>query len=176
MEGLWLNGLSLLAGILAMAIFHGVLEANAKPKGRDLERLTQSSLNERVLAYRVCGACLADAEPSFLAKLVANAADADVDTSVGFIRKMTGGIWVGGRAILTTHRIVFLPNMLNRVLHEDLTPLAIALTDAIEVVHRFGIVTSIVDVKSTRLTITFRGYRMKSFVADIRRALGARDE
>lgn len=169
--------LLLVAAITLMAIIQLVLEVNARPKGRDLALLTSSAPSERVLAYRVCGACFQDVQPSAFTNALVDAADAQLEqleSVVGVIRQMTGGVWVGGRVILTTHRVVFLPNGLNRMLQDNLPTIALALADVSEAKQRFGLATAIVDVRGSAFTLTVRGYRMRSFVADIERALADR--
>ncbi|MBL8537029.1 MAG: hypothetical protein JNM59_06460 [Hyphomonadaceae bacterium] len=162
--------LLLLVPIALMAVIQVVLEANARPKGRDLVMLTASAHGERVLAYRVCGACFQEVQPSALANTIFDSADAHLEPVLGVVRQMTGGIWVGGRVILTTHRVVFLPNGLNRMLQDNLPTIALALADVSEAKQRFGLATAIVAIRSPAFTLTVRGYRMRSFVADIERA------
>jgi len=157
-----------------MAVIQVVLEANARPKGRDLALLTASAPDERVLAYRVCGACFQDVQPSAFASALVDAADAHLEPVLGVIRQMTGGIWVGGRVILTTHRVVFSPNGLNRMLQDNPPTIALALADLSEAKQRFGLATAIVDIRSPAFTLTVRGYRMRSFVAVIERARAER--
>lgn len=162
--------LLLLVPIALMAVVQVVFEANARPKGRDLTLLTASAPSERVLAYRVCGACFQEVQPSAFVGALFDAADAQLEPVLGVIGQMTGGIWVGGRVILTNHRVVFLPNALNRLVQDNLPTIALALADVNEAKQRFGLATAIVDIRSPAFTLTVRGYRMRSFVAAIERA------
>lgn len=169
-----MNDLALLLFLLAPFLLGTLvqigLEANARPKGRDLELLTASAPDEVVLAYRVCGARFNDVQMSALTQTLIAAAGTDPDPALDFVRETTGGIWVGGRIVLTSHRIVFLPNGLNRVLQDNLSTIALALPDVSEVRQRFGLATALVDISSSSLFLTLRGYRMRSFVKAVEEA------
>lgn len=155
--------------IVVLLLLSAWLSATSQPKGAVLEFLTSSAPGERVLDWRTCNACLADAEPSRLAQLVMlkGPIEATAEMVLKAVRKMMGGLWVGGRVFLTTHRVVFVPNALNRALHNSLSIVVVKLADVTGVVSRFGLFTRIVDVKTAQGTLTVRGHAMKKFARAI---------
>jgi hypothetical protein len=163
---------TILAIVLVMSALCILLAANAKPKGRDLEFLTSSVPGESILDTRVANACLADAEPNALSELIMMATDAGVgtDATIGLIRKMSGGLWVGGRVFITSHRVVFIPNGMNRALHKALPVIAFRLSDITEANMRFGMVTKIADVSTKTGTLTIRAFDMNGFVMKLNAA------
>jgi hypothetical protein len=143
-----------------------VFTAFARPKGALLQRRTASAPGEALLTYRVCNARLSEAKVSELLATVASALGADdAVTALALVEKLMGGLWVGGRVFVTSHRVVFLPNALNRAIHEPLPMIAFALVDITRVRRRFGFVTAIVDVETPAGILTVRGYKMKELVA-----------
>ncbi len=137
----------------------------AEPKGDDLAFVTSSAPNEAVVEYRVANARLTDVEPNELYRLLATTLDFDVAAGGTFflIKKLTGGLWVGGRVILTTHRIMFLPNAMNRATTQGLDAIALRLTDVTGVSDRFGVGSRIIDVETSGGALTFRCPRSRQF-------------
>lgn len=157
--------------LIALAIL-GVsvaMSISAKPKGAVLEFLTSGAPGETVIETRVANACLADAEPNALFRYVMDATGASkgADPALELIRKMSGGLWVGGRVFLTSHRIVFLPNALNRAVHKELPVIAFRLADVTGVATRFGFVTNIADFATPAGLLTVRAYGMKAFAEKV---------
>ncbi len=149
------------------------LGAIARPKGEDLAFVTSSAADEAVVDYRVANARLREVETNVFFGLLAKSLDFDVAAAGSFylIKKLTGGMWVGGRVILTTHRIIFLPNAMNRAVTQDLRAIALMLADVIEVSDRFGVGTRIIDVETPGGALTFRCPRSRQFKETVAQAL-----
>jgi hypothetical protein len=152
-----------IAILIPIALLSAFLSAIAKPKGKDLEFLTSSAPGERVLEYRAANACIRDAEPNLLATLIFKATKTDdvTDVTFAFIKTMTGGLWVGGRVFLTSHRVVFMPNAMNRAVHNKLEVIALNISDITSHKLRFGIVTKIADFNTQAGSLTVRCAKIK---------------
>ena len=101
------------------------------------------------------------------------AKDSLVSTMAAF-REAYGGLWVGGKAVLSDVALRFDANALNRLVHENGEDLRIEIPlSAIEAVTtRFGWFTGIVDVRSAGTLFTLRCYGSKSFAQKIAAAAG----
>jgi len=146
--------------------------AGAKPSASDLRALSVNP-DEALIDYRTCNALLSDAEPK--TSLFGSDNRARTPTALLALASfVAGGLWVGGRAFLTTHRLVFEPNALNRAVHSKLEPVDVDLRAVAAVTHRLGLVTSIVDVITVERTLSIRAYNARAFAENIRAA--ARDK
>ncbi len=168
----------LAATVIAIVVVLGamslVLMGVAKPKGRDLELLTSGAPGETVLNYWVANAVINTAEVNAFGRLAFRAAGAvGEDVILRVVKKLAGGTWVGGRVILTSHRLVFMPNRLNRALQKGVPVIAVRLTDIASVQSRFGMVTRILDVETGAGVLSLRGPRPGRFIAAVDGARGA---
>jgi hypothetical protein len=93
------------------------------------------------------------------------------DGSFNWIRRKYNGLWVGGTISLYTDRLEFVPNDLNRSVHEPLVNVAVPLSAIASVARRFGVVTGIVDVVYGTECFTFRCFNAKRFTEIIRQNL-----
>lgn len=159
--------------LVVFSLISAGLGAIARPKGGDLEFVTSSAADEAVIEFRVANARLREVEPNMFFGLLAKSLDFDVAAAGSFylIKKLTGGMWVGGRVILTTHRIIFLPNAMNRAVTRDLQAIALLLSDVTEVSDRFGVGSRIIDVETPGGALTFRCPRSRQFKEAVAQAL-----
>lgn len=90
----------------------------------------------------------------------------------GAMKKLMGGLWVGGTAYLTTDAVEFHPNGLNRALHKDPESLSVVLPlrGITGVETRFGIATQIIDIKTAIGTLSIRCYGAPGFAKKIEAA------
>jgi hypothetical protein len=158
----WLMSIVLLT--VGIALVLGIIALIGIPVTRlsqeDMAKLFAKDPDETLIGSWVCNARLSDAQMNEITALILKAMDADraVEATTQFIKKMTGGMWVGGRLVLTNKRVQFTPNALNRALHRTLPRIALSLADLGPVTTRFGMITKIVDlptpagVLSVRLT------------------------
>lgn len=127
-----------------------------------------------ILDSRAANALFAEARPSeTLADWIPVLAVLDL-----FARRF-GGLWVGGTATLTDEALIFEPNRMNRLVHEDGSALRLDLPlAAIDAVStRSGFVSGIIDVKAQGALFSLRSFRAAAFAARIedarlRRAAG----
>ena len=91
------------------------------------------------------------------------------------IKKLMGGLWVGGTAYLTEDAVEFHPNGLNRAVHKDPESLSVVLPlrGITSVETRFGIATQIIDIKTAIGTLSIRCYGARGFAKKIEAARGA---
>lgn len=162
--------LAIMAIVIAAAVgaISAAIVARAKPSASDLQALLVNA-DEALIDYRTCNALMAGAEPKTSLFVPPNRAKTPT-ALLALASTVAGGLWVGGRAFLTTHRLVFEPNALNRAVHRHLEPVAVDLKAVAAVTHRFGLVTSIVDVVTAGRTLSIRSHNARAFAEQIRAA------
>lgn len=97
------------------------------------------------------------------------------ESSVDWIRKKMGGLWVGGAVTLTRDALYFAPNAMNVAAHDRDTSASVSLARVVDVADRFGWVTRIVDVRAdTGEIFTFRCFGAKAFAEKIRQSIAER--
>lgn len=117
-----------------------------------------------VLAWKYANAQMPKAMPSRLASNFVGAGG----RYAGELYRNKGGLWVGGKMILTPHELIFEPNSMNRALHEGEIDRTIPLVGVVQVTDRFGWFSRIVDVLTDDGTVfTFRCYGARSFAERI---------
>lgn len=129
---------------------------------------------ESVLADKLSNARIDAARPSALFDLIASAFGSPNDARAGvdIAKSLVGGIWVGGRATVTTHRVIFEPNAVNRALHANVGGVAVLLSSLTDVRVRWGFITSIVDFGTSEGVLSIRCFGAKAFAAQVRVAAG----
>ncbi len=180
-DPLWQTGAYAVAFVLliylAIAAVAAMVRATSRPKPEELAALERTP-GERYIDYRVANALIRDAKPNFVFEnlfdfLGGNLLAAGVSRSLVWVGRMTGGLWVGGRVFLTTHRIVFEPNALNRAVTSGIGVIVLNLAE-VTAIERRGIVAWIIDVKTASGTLSLRCGRAQVFVAAIQNARVAR--
>ncbi|MEL7111198.1 MAG: hypothetical protein AAFV59_13170 [Pseudomonadota bacterium] len=88
------------------------------------------------------------------------------------IKKLMGGLWVGGTAYLTTDAVEFHPNGFNRAVHKDPDSLSVVLPlrGITSVETRFGVATQIIDIKTAIGTLSIRCFGAPGFAKKIEAA------
>ena len=87
-------------------------------------------------------------------------------------RGKQGGLWVGGKSVLTTSTLGFNPNTVNQAMHADPEDMEInILLSSISAisVHR-GYITDVIDVRHAAGVLKIRCFKAKSFAASIETA------
>ena len=125
---------------------------------------------EEVIATKLCNAKIDAAEPNVFFHLLPLplGPGAVIGTRAGMelAKQIAGGTWVGGKAYLTSLRVVFEPNALNVALQNGVGAIALSLEDLTEIRTRRGVLTSIVEIRTTRGALSIRLFGAKQF-ADI---------
>ena len=88
------------------------------------------------------------------------------------VKKLMGGLWVGGTVYLTDSAVEFHPNGLNRAVHKDPDALSVVLPlrSITAIDTRFGVMTKIIDIKTAIGTLSVRCYGAESFAKKIETA------
>ena len=132
----------------------------------------EASLQDRpqnIIGKRLSNALIKDAEPDFgvffdVADVVGlGAVKSTLTAELSVFKKLMGGLWVGGTTYLTEDAIKFRPNLINRLLHKGDCSVSIPLGEITDVKKRFGIVTQIIDIITTKGTLSIRCYGSGSF-------------
>lgn len=120
------------------------------------------SPDEQVLSSALANAMFATAEPHELLTATSDVLGLKHGLSaiLSLFKLAYGGLWVGGRVTLTTHRLVFAPNALNRLVHHPpLRDVAFDLASVTRVTLTTGLVTDIVEVEGKQTAkLSFRCY------------------
>lgn len=170
-EGLVLFAILVVTIVVVLGGLSLVLHATSKPSDEELRVLTSSHAGESVVAYRVCNALIGDAVAD-LKGAAPNGLGPAISHALNWTARRAGGLWVGGRVFLTTHRIVFVPNAMNRAVHRNLETVVVDLKDVTEVSERFGLVTRVVEIKTRASTFAIRAYDVRAFADQVRARLG----
>lgn len=125
---------------------------------------------EKVIASKIANALIPEAEMSSTLKTFLDAMGSRSAHSLVLnnMKKRTGGLWVGGTAILHEHDLTFRPNAMNKIAHEDDYTTVIPLADICEVNVRFGFVTKIIDLVTREGKFSIRCWGAEKFAALIR--------
>lgn len=99
----------------------------------------------------------------------------DGQISAKLSKKMIGGQWISGTAYLTPDRFEFQPGFLNRPFFKNLDELGLRLSwsDITGIEKRFGMVTAIIDLKTSSESHSIRCNGAEQFIAqmdELRRA------
>lgn len=124
---------------------------------------------ENVIAKKLVNALMKDAEVGDRAQRLMGAGGR---LGTNAVKKLMGGLWVGGTAYLTEDTVEFHPNGINRALHRDADSLSVILPlrSITSVDTRFGIGTEIIDIKTAIGTLSVRCYGAKGFAKKIETA------
>jgi len=127
---------------------------------------------ENVIARKLANALMKDAE---IGDRTQSLLGAGGRLGTNAIKKLMGGLWVGGTAYLTKDAVEFHPNGLNRAIHKDPESLSVVipLRGITDVETRFGIGTQIIDIKTAIGTLSIRCYGAPGFAKKINAARSA---
>ncbi|MBV7484075.1 hypothetical protein [Bordetella sp. BOR01] len=84
-------------------------------------------------------------------------------------RRKQGGLWVGGKAVLTTSTLSFAPNSMNQALHaapEDLE-ISVSLANISNVAVHRGLITDVIEIRTDTGIVKIKCFRAKAFAAAI---------
>jgi hypothetical protein len=97
-----------------------------------------------------------------------------IDNAIGIplklIKKLSGGLWVGGRVFLTTHRVIFMPNGLNTALTDGIDTVALRLADIISCKNPGGFGPTNAVVSTNVGDLKLRAHRSANFIEQLQRA------
>ena len=104
------------------------------------------------------------------APYIAGAVDRGVNRALARRRASDGGLWVGGRLVLTTSRLTFAPNAANRAVHQQLPEVTIELSAIRSVTVLPGRITKVIRVETDDRSIRLRCWGAASVAERVREA------
>lgn len=104
---------------------------------------------------------------------VAGAVDRGVNRAITGRKAKEGGLWVGGRLVLTSSRLTFAPNAANRAVHTQLPEVSVELNAIRSVTLLPGLITKIIFVEADDQSVRFRCFGAASVAERIREAARA---
>ncbi|MEL6856997.1 MAG: hypothetical protein AAFO74_01340 [Pseudomonadota bacterium] len=124
---------------------------------------------ENVIARKLANALMKDAE---IGERTQSLLGPGGRLGTNAMKKLMGGLWVGGTAYLTEDALEFHPNILNRALHTDPDSLSVVLPlrGITSVETRFGVGTKIIDIKTAIGTLSIRCFGSGGFAKKIEAA------
>jgi hypothetical protein len=126
---------------------------------------------ETIVATKLCNALIVDAQvkAGLLSTIstvpLLGAAERAIGGALDDYREAYGGLWVGGKATLTTTALHFAPNALNRAVHSGDASVRVPLSDIVDLRAEWGVLTGIVCINTARGTLKIRCYFSKKFMA-----------
>jgi hypothetical protein len=78
-----------------------------------------------------------------------------------------GGLWVGGKVVVTSEALNFVPNRMNVALHQGLEPISIPFGSIRSARREFGWVTGIVAVEHAHGAFRFRCFGAKGVAEEM---------
>jgi hypothetical protein len=128
-------------------------------------------VSDQVIAKRNANALIHDVEPSF--PVLPNRPM--LLTMLAEFKQANGGLWVGGKAVLTQSALEFSPNAVNRSLQKGHLDIRIPLPEITAVTVEPAAFTNIVVIAGPGFVFKVRCYRAEKFAEQIRTAnLGVR--
>lgn len=95
-----------------------------------------------------------------------------VEATLDRFKASHGGLWVGGRARLTTEALCFRPNAVNRGLHTGSLDIEIPLRDIVNIEVLPAFVSSVIAISTRQSAVKIRCFRAAAFASQIARQAG----
>ena len=105
---------------------------------------------------RVCEALIQAAEPNAVLKFLLRRTK--VNIVIGVLRRLTGGLWVGGNVYLFQDAVEFRPNGLNKFIHAGDVSWRVPLKEISGVTTSTGFVTKVLTIRTERVNFKIRCY------------------
>lgn len=126
-------------------------------------------MSSGIVAKRGANALITDAA----AKLPAlTPGSHQVDATLDRFKAVHRGLWVGGRATLTTESISFHPNAVNRGIHTGSLDIEIPLPDIVSVEVLPAFVSSVIAIRTPHSVVKIRCFRADAFARQIAQLAG----
>lgn len=140
-------------------------------------------MESRVVASKVANALIEDAEPTtdliiteftgVIAPELKEIAAPLFNATMAEFAAYYGGLWVGGKIILTAQELTFEPNFVNRMAHKGLAGLRVSLSQIVSVELLPGVLTKIIVVSTPTHGIKFRCYGAEETAQKIQECVGS---
>lgn len=127
---------------------------------------------DKTLSKKNVSALLDGAKMGRLSKMILGL---DGQISANLSKKMIGGQWISGQALIKTTGFEFQPSKLNQPFFKNMDELRILIPwpELNQVSKRFGMVASIIDLETSADTLSIRCYGADEFIARINAARSA---
>ena len=136
-------------------------------------------MSSAIVAKRGANALISDVEaklPSLTPRIH------QVEATLDRFKSAHRGLWVGGRATLTTESICFHPNAVNRSVHVGSLDIEIPLSDIVSIEVLPALVSSVIAIRTPQSAVKIRCFRADAFATqmaqlagvDLMRAVGGR--
>jgi hypothetical protein len=102
---------------------------------------------------------------------IGGAAERGVNRAITRRKAKDGGLWVGGRLVLTSSHLTFAPNAVNRAVHEQLSEASLELSAIRSVALLPGLITKIIYVETDDQSVKFRCFGAGSVAERVREAV-----
>jgi hypothetical protein len=122
-----------------------------------------------IVAKRAANALITDAEAK-LPTLTPRAHQ--VEATLDRFKSAHRGLWVGGRATLTTESVSFHPNAVNRGIHAGSLDIEILLPDIVSIEVLPAFVSSVIAIRTPRSAVKIRCFRADAFARQIAQLAG----
>jgi hypothetical protein len=121
---------------------------------------------ENVVARKLANALMKDAEINDTTSLALGPGGR---LGTAAVKKLMGGLWVGGTVYLTEDAVEFHPNGINRMVHKDPDALSVVLPlrGISSVEMRQGVITQIIDINTAIGTLSVRCFGANAFAKKI---------
>ena len=126
-------------------------------------------MSSGIVAKRAANALIADAEaelPSLTPRI------RQVEATLDRFKSAHGGLWVGGRATLTTESMCFRANAVNRSINEGSLDIEILLPDIISIKVLPAFISSVVVIRTRGSVVKIRCLRADSFASQMAQLCG----
>jgi len=126
-------------------------------------------MSSGIVAKRAANALITDAEatlPSLTPRVH------QVEAKLDRFRSAHGGLWVGGRATLTTESVGFHPNAVNRSFQMGSLDIEIPLPDIVSIEVLPAFVSSVIALRTPRSAVKIRCLRAEGFARQIAQLAG----
>ena len=126
-------------------------------------------MSRDMVATRTANALISDAE----AKLPPPTPGVhQVEATLDRFKAAHRGLWVGGRATLTTGSVSFHPNCVNRGIHAGALDIEIPLADIVSIEVLPAFVSSVIAIRTPQSAIRIRCFRADGFARQIAELAG----
>jgi hypothetical protein len=126
-------------------------------------------MSSDIVAKRGANALIADAQ----ATLPSRAPNLhQVEATLGRFKSAHGGLWVGGRATLTTQSLCFRPNAVNRAIQAGSLDIEIPLPDIVSIEVLPAFVSSVIAIRTPQSAVKIRCFRADAFARQIAQLAG----
>lgn len=124
---------------------------------------------DKILSTKNVSALLDGAKMGRLSKMILGL---DGQISANLSKKMIGGQWISGQALIKTTGFEFQPSKLNQPFFKNMDELRILIpwSELNQVSKRFGMVASIIDLETSADTLSIRCYGGDELISQINAA------